>query len=260
MAAAYEISQGRGSVGAPAVGVRVHLADGAGTTIYVAAYALEQVRVRVVAFNRPEPLLSWSRRNAVNDALVGGFFTRPQGWPLGELRIEGAGIGSVPFEYPWNQLRSCVHAIDGQVAVAPRSELPRRPCGDLLQAGPLLVRAGRSQIVDGVDPEGFSAGRGQFDSDITVGRYPRAAFGVGDGLVWLVACDGRGPRDAGLTLAELAELMTTLGARDAINLDGGGSTSLVSAGRLVNRPREEHGLDIPTGRPISTALVVLPRT
>jgi exopolysaccharide biosynthesis protein len=53
--------------------------------------------------------------------------------------------------------------------------------------------------------------------------------------------------------------MAQLGAREAINLDGGGSTSLVCEGRLVNRPREEHGEDIPGGRPVSTALLLLPR-
>jgi exopolysaccharide biosynthesis protein len=49
--------------------------------------------------------------------------------------------------------------------------------------------------------------------------------------------------------------MLALGAHEAINLDGGGSTSLVRGRRLVNRPREEHGLDLAAGRPISTALV-----
>jgi hypothetical protein len=259
MAAAQEIGREAGYARAPAVGLRVRLGDGAQTTVYIAAYALEQFRVRVVAFSRPEPLLSWCRRNAVQEAVVGGFFTRPQGQPLGELRVDGDGIRSVPFDRPWDRLRACIHADDGRVAIAPRTELPRSPRGDLLQAGPLLVRDRRSLIVDGGDPGGFSAGHGQFDSDITAGRYPRAALGVGDGLVWLVACDGRGHSDAGMTLAELAELMTTLGARDAINLDGGGSTSLVSAGELVNRPREEHGLDLPAGRPISTALLLLPR-
>jgi len=249
----------RGPAGAPAVTLRVRLGDGAGTTVHIAAYSLEQVRLRVVALARPEPLLSWCRRNGVAEAIVGGFFTRPQGEPLGELRVGGAGIRSVPFARPWDRLRSCIHVDDGRIAIAARSELPSQPRGDLLQAGPLLVRDGRSLIADGGDPEGFSAGSRQFDSDISVGRYPRAAFGIRDGLVWLVACDGRGPSDAGMTLAELAELMVTLGARDAINLDGGGSSSLVSGGRLVNRPREEHGLDLPAGRPISTALLLLPR-
>jgi hypothetical protein len=244
---------------APAVSLRARLGDGAGTTVYIAAYGLDQVYVRVVAFSRPEPLLSWCRRNAVQEAVVGGFFTRPQGEPLGELRVGGESLRSVPFASPWAELRSCVHVDDGRIAIAARSELPRRPRGDLLQAGPLLVSEGRSLVAEGGDPEGFSTARAQFDSDITAGRYPRAAFGIRDGLVWLVACDGRGPGDAGMTLAELAELLVTLGARHAINLDGGGSTSLVSGGRLVNHPREEHCLDLPAGRPISTALLVLPR-
>ncbi len=109
-------------------------------------------------------------------------------------------------------------------------------------------------VAVGQDPEGFSAGQSQFDSDITVGRYPRAAIGVGDGRILAVACDGRSSDDAGVTLAELAQVMLELGARSAMNLDGGGSTSLVCRGRLVNRPREAHGIEIAGGRHVVTAL------
>jgi len=49
------------------------------------------------------------------------------------------------------------------------------------------------------DAEGFSAGAGQFDSDITDGRYPRAALGISRDVFVVVACDGRRSRvDAGL--------------------------------------------------------------
>ena len=130
---------------------------------------------------------------------------------------------------------------------------------DVLQAGPLLVADGRVVVSEGDDREGFSAGAHQFDSDITVGRYPRAALGVGDGRVLAVACDGRADDEAGLTLSELAQVLVKLGARSAINLDGGGSASLVCDGQLWNRPREEHGLELAGGRPISTALVFTPR-
>ena len=184
---------------------------------------------------------------------------RPDGAPLGELWRDGRRLESIPFESPWHATRSCVHSHAGKVRFAGRAELPARPPGDLLQVGPLLVRDGAPVVQDGQDAEGFSAGRAQFDSDITVGRYPRAALGLGDGTLIAVACDGRGARDAGLTLGELALLMARLGAREAINLDGGGSTSLVCEGRLVNRPREEHGQEIPGGRPVSTALLLLPR-
>src|SRR6266540_1288436 len=149
MAAERSIELGRAPAGAPAVALRVSLGGGEGTTVHIAAYAIERVSVRAVAFDRPEPLLSWCRRNAVAEALVGGFFTRPQGEPLGELRIGGEGIRSVPFASPWDRLRSCIHVDDGRIAIAPRAELPRHPPGDLLQAGPLLVREGRSVIADG---------------------------------------------------------------------------------------------------------------
>ena len=53
--------------------------------------------------------------------------------------------------------------------------------------------------------------------------------------------------------------MTDLGAVDAINLDGGGSASLVVDGRLVNTPRERHDVEIPGGRLVPTALRFIAR-
>jgi exopolysaccharide biosynthesis protein len=55
-------------------------------------------------------------------------------------------------------------------------------------------------------------------------------------------------------MAELAAAMVELGAGAAINLDGGGSASLVLGGRLRNVPREEHGKELVGGREIATAL------
>jgi exopolysaccharide biosynthesis protein len=150
-------------------------------------------------------------------------------------------------------VRACVHVLGGELTLARRDAVPLLPAGDLLQAGPLLVEGGSPIVED--DPEGFSAGAAQFDSDITDGRYPRAALAIAGDRMLAVACDGRHDRDAGLTLTELAETLAGLGASSAINLDGGGSTSLVCAGRLRNRPREAHGRDIPGGRSVSTALV-----
>jgi hypothetical protein len=244
------------------VSFRAQLSDGLGTTVHLAAYDLRLTEVRVVVLPRAAPLLAWCDRSAVTDAIVGGFFIRDTGTPLGELRLAGIPRPSVPFMPPWHSLRSCVHiesVESDDLRLALRPDLPLTPRGDLLQAGPLLVAHGDPLVTDGVDPEGFSAGREQFDSDITAGRHPRAALGVADGIALSVACDGRTPADAGLTLGELAQLMAALGADEAINLDGGGSTTLVCASRLVNRPREQEGTDIPGGRPVCTAITFTPR-
>jgi phosphodiester glycosidase len=233
--------------------LRVRLPDGAATTVHVAEYDLRETLPRVVRLRVATPLERWCRAGGIDEAVVGGFFVRPDGLPLGELRTRGIAHVTLPFEAPWGALRACLHAHDGRVAIARRDELPGHPRGDLLQAGPLLVRDGRPCTAG--DREGFSAGAGQFDSDITVGRYPRAALALGDGHRLLaVACDGRADDEAGLTLAELADTLVSLGAVDALNLDGGGSTSLVCGRRLRNVPREEHGIVLPGGRPVSTVI------
>ncbi|HEY3189339.1 MAG TPA: phosphodiester glycosidase family protein [Solirubrobacteraceae bacterium] len=234
---------------------RLRLADGARTTVYVARYDLPRTAVRVVRLARPEPLEAWCRANGVAEALVGGFFVRPHGMPLGELRMRGLVRASTPFESPWDLVRGCLHAHRGRLTIARRDELPAAPRGDLLQAGPLLVRGGVPAVEDGVDHEGFSAASGQFDSDITAGRYPRSAIALTRRSLLAVTCDGRADDEAGLTLRELAEALAALGADHALNLDGGGSTSLICDGALRNVPREEHGVVLAGGRPVSTALV-----
>jgi hypothetical protein len=237
---------------------RKPLADGKATTVHMASFPLARVDVRVVRLDRPEPLLSWCRRRAVAHAIVGGFFVRAGNAPLGQLRIGDAEVEHVPFTAPWGGLRACVHAGPRGVAIARRPDLPDLPRGDLLQAGPLLVRDGAS-VVTGGDDEGFTAGAHQFDSDISDGRHPRCALALTGKQLLAFACDGRHAGEAGLTLGELADALVGFGARSALNLDGGGSASLVCHGELVNRPREQHGIELLEGREVATALVLAVR-
>jgi hypothetical protein len=235
--------------------LRVRMADGAETTLHVALHPRAQTTLEIVRLPRPRPLVAHCAEHGIQEALVGGFFVRRDGVstdPLGELRTRGVRRRSVPFDAPWGDLRACVHSLGGEVTIARRPELPAAPAGDLLQAGPLLVRDGA--VVDG-DVEGFSAGQRQFDSDITAGRYPRAALGLTRDHLVAVACDGRADDEAGLTMVELAHAMRELGCDSAMNLDGGGSTSLVSEGRLRNVPREIHGVPLAGGRAVVTAVV-----
>jgi phosphodiester glycosidase len=237
---------------------RLRLADGAMTTLHVARFNRDAVRPRVMLLPGSQSLRTWCAIEGISDAVVAGFFARPAVTPLGELRIEGELVPSIPFDSPWHGVRSCVH-IDGRaVQIGPRGSIAAEPDGDLLQAGPLLVRHGRSWIDDGVDPEGFSAGARQFDSDITRGRYPRAALAVAGDEILAAVCEGRASDEAGLTLAELADALVQLGADEALNFDGGGSASLVIGGQLRNHPREEHGMPLPAGRPIATAIAFMP--
>ncbi len=246
--------------------LRLVLGDGACTTAHVAIYPLATTTLHIRRLPGLARLEPWCHETGVSEALVGGFYLRRPGvppepplsaTPLGELWLDGTVQPYVEFTHPFGRRRACISVVGDRVRIARRDELGALVTGDLLQAGPLLVRQGR-EVVDG-DEEGFSASAEQFDSDITVGRHPRAALGCdGERLIALV-CDGRSDADAGLTLGELASAMADLGAREALNLDGGGSASIVCGGRLRNTPREAHETPVPGGRAIATALAFAPR-
>jgi hypothetical protein len=238
---------------------RQALADGEVTTLYAVRYPRRSTRVRVVYFPRPEHLDVWCRKNGVEEAVVGGFFLRDPYRPLGELWIDGRPVPHVPVDSPYAARRGTVVVDDSEVRLVERAAAPAQPRGDLVQAGPLLVVDGTIVFDADADREGFSAGAGQFDSDITVGRYPRAALGVSSESLVALACDGRRSNvDGGLSLLELAEAMIQLGAESAINLDGGGSTTLVHRGHLLNRPYSSQDQPAPASRTVVSALTFEP--
>jgi Phosphodiester glycosidase len=238
---------------------RIELRGGLGTTLHIVTYDRAEITPRVVVLEQAMPLVRWCEQQGVSDAVVGGFFIRALSEPLGEVWIDGRQEPSTPFDAPWGALRACVHVDGDGLRMARRDALPVAPAGHLLQAGPLLVADGRSAVAEGSDIEGFSIGARQFDSDITDGRFPRAALARTSQHLLAVACDGRTDSDAGMTLDELAQALVSLGSEEAINLDGGGSASLVHAGLLRNRPREDGGVDLLEGRAIVTAIVFDPR-
>jgi hypothetical protein len=178
---------------------------------------------------------------AAHETVLGGvnadFFDLRTGAPTNLLVINGT-MRTPPIAQP-------VLAIDssgtGHIGLFTLEGGTLQPFHPLQAVGgrPVLVRD--SAIAAEVDTFGSAGFRGP---------NPRTAAGIsrdGRGLI-LAVIDGRTAHDAGMTLRQTAELMLALGARDAINLDGGGSTTMViadpdSAGRLriVNHPSDRGG-------------------
>ncbi|WP_425058615.1 hypothetical protein SCACP_32730 [Sporomusa carbonis] len=108
------------------------------------------------------------------------------------------------------------------------------PVGDkarhVLGAGPMLVKNNSVFLTTKVE---------EFGSDVAGGRAPRTAIGLkADGHVLAVVVDGRQDNSIGMTLLELALFMQELGAQDAMNLDGGGSSEMMVKGKIVNKPSD----------------------
>ncbi len=86
-------------------------------------------------------------------------------------------------------------------------------------------------------------------------RHPRTAVAkLKDGKFLMITVDGRSESSGGLGLQDLAEYLLELGAVDAMNLDGGGSTTMFLDGKIVNTPSDKEG-----ERKIGDALIVTPR-
>lgn len=121
--------------------------------------------------------------------------------------------------------------------------------GDLVELGPWL---------SGVNGRWRLTSRGvnvvpNRSRDPFFARHPRTFIGRSStGTVKLVTIDGRRPSSVGTTLKETAEVALALDMRDAINLDGGGSTTMVAAGEMVSTPS---GSD---ERAVGDALVFVP--
>lgn len=134
-----------------------------------------------------------------------------------------------------------------KIALGERASLKVQPLGwpnisTALGGGPRLVRGGKVDIRDE-----------NFRSDVTSGTGPRTAFGIDkQGRYILLIADGRQRYySTGLTLGELAATMQKLGAVEAMNFDGGGSTAMAVKGKIINRPSDG------TERSVSNALLVM---
>ncbi|MES3021236.1 MAG: phosphodiester glycosidase family protein [Pseudomonadota bacterium] len=103
--------------------------------------------------------------------------------------------------------------------------------------GPMLVSRGVKQV---------TAKQEMFDAESGVGvaqAAPRTAVAkLKGGAMLFIVVDGRSSHSRGVTLDELADMLVSLGALEAVNLDGGGSSAMVVNGVVVNRPSDAAGM------------------
>lgn len=117
----------------------------------------------------------------------------------------------------------------------------------IIGGGPMLVRNSR-MVVDSM-----AVVEGVAESFLTT-RHPRSAIGwnADQSIVWLVVVDGRQEHSAGMSLQELSQFFLRIGATEALNLDGGGSSAIIADGMVLNSPSD------PTGeRRVTNALLLV---
>lgn len=140
---------------------------------------------------------------------------------------------------------------DGDTIRILLATLPRAPHGAvptmIIGGWPRILRDGKNVAADAPTVEGTLSGNAE-------ARHPRTAIGFSrdSSTLLLLTVDGRSENSGGMTLVELADMMRQLGAWQALNFDGGGSTTMVIDGKVVNHPSDKEG-----ERTVGNALMVV---
>jgi exopolysaccharide biosynthesis protein len=199
-----------------------------------------------------------ARKHRALAAINGSFFDMDQHHPVCYLRIDSVEVGvntpgSDTAHRKYYQYGAIVLDHDSLFLVKTESarlwerNLPYR---NIMTSGPLLLKEGQ---------------REQYRTDRTfvTNRHPRTAVGIRpDGTILLFTVDGRIKESAGMNLDELTKTLLWLGCTEAINLDGGGSTTLYVRdyphGGIVNCPVDNGRFDHKGERAVSNILMVIP--
>lgn len=157
----------------------------------------------------------------------------PVAIPPGRIALMGRGTGAAFLESL---------AIESEITVTVSVEPGFGNIANAVGGGPRLLRNGDISIE--------AAAEGIAKSFVDT-RHPRTAVGWNEDTFFFVTVDGRQEGySLGMSLPELAALMKELGATEALNLDGGGSTTLFAGGKIRNRPSDKRL------RPLANGIVI----
>lgn len=216
-------------------------------------------KMRFVADTQMTTVADFATRHQALAAINGSYFNMRTGAPVCYLRIDGRELGiNTPARNDSTYRKYYQYATIRLTATRrPRFLVPDSnryaeralPDSNIMTAGPMLIRRGT------VIPQ-------RMDRHFVYGRHNRTAIGLKpDGTVVLLVVDGRHSREAeGLSLPELTRVMRWLGCCDAVNLDGGGSTTMYIKNRgnggIVNHPSDNGRFDTAGQRPVANAIIL----
>jgi exopolysaccharide biosynthesis protein len=193
-------------------------------------------------------------------AINGSFFDMDQHFPVCYLRIDSVELGeNTPGKdtvnrkyYQYGTLCLSRDSIFILKTDSSRHWEKALPYPDIMTAGPLLIWHDTLQYM-------------RDDRTFVTNRHNRTAVGIrDDGTVLLLVTDGRFKEAEGLSLPELQQIFRWLGCRDAINLDGGGSTTLfLNIGDyqgIANCPSDNGRFDHEGERGVSNAVLILKKS
>lgn len=180
----------------------------------------------------PQKLIKTSDFAQENEALAainGGFFNMKNGGAVDVLKIDGQIVNAPEKNSP--NANGAFVLTDKEAAILKSKDLNVEAYPNIMASGPLLMIQGEELELK--------------KTPFVENRHPRTAVAVTkDNKLLLITIDGRNSRAQGFSLQELTKVLKWSGAVDALNLDGGGSTTFYVEGEgVVNYPSDNKAFD-----------------
>lgn len=182
-----------------------------------------------------------SQHNALA-AINGGFFNMKDGGSVDLLKVDGTIINK-PSRASTNANAALVFS-KRTLKIIEATKVEENLSPNIMVSGPHLLSEGISLTLN--------------STPFVDNRHPRTAIAVtSDRKLLLITADGRNRDAQGLNLHELTKVMKWLGARNAMNLDGGGSTTMyIQKHGVVNYPSDNKQLDHQGERSVANILYI----
>jgi exopolysaccharide biosynthesis protein len=187
-------------------------------------------------------------------AINGGFFNVKEGGSVTYIKINGMVVDSdtaLKWRRVINMNGSVITESDGRIHITRAMENSfydsRKNYRDVLITGPVLLMNKEKVTLP--------------QTSLVINSHPRSCIGlINRNKIILLTLDGRTSQAAGMTLMKLADLMLSLKCMDAVNLDGGGSTTMWINGKpwngVVNMPCDNKIFDHEGERAVANIITV----
>ena len=212
-----------------------------------------QLEVVTAEGERADSLSALCLKHGAVAGINGSYFNMRNLTPVTYIKDDGFVTGATTLGETFRTNGSVLFTHEGFVIDATRADTTwtgGETWREAMASGPILIDENEVQVYE----EGIPQWKGFYAK-----RHPRSLIGTdSQGYVWLVVVDGRASGKAdGMSIAELTELALQLGLTDALNLDGGGSSTLwtLPAG-VINHPCDNGIFDNEGQRIIPNALML----
>ena len=198
-------------------------------------------------FQPKQGLSKTSEIGLANDAVAainGSFFNRKSGTGVVYLESEGVPLAqtvSGDLDFLQNGAIRITHSGEIHISEAQQDVFYRNSSKEafVLVSGPLLLKKGKAEVLE--------------NHPFVTNRHPRTCICQTPSELKFIVVDGRSTVAHGMCLSELQKFLMGIGCVDALNLDGGGSSTLWSAKNgIINIPSDKNG-----ERPVSSAILIL---